>query len=132
MTADLDLLVDLGEDNLASFLTVMQELGYRPRLPVPASDLLAKEKRAEWISNKNLHAFTFWNESRPFQEVDVLIKASEDSAMINRAEPLRVDDMDIYLASVDDLIAMKRLAGRKQDQADIDSLTKLKDLTPES
>ena len=39
-TADLDLIVDLEQENLGRFVQAMTELGYRPRNPVNAGDLL--------------------------------------------------------------------------------------------
>jgi hypothetical protein len=73
MTADLDILVSLDRKNLEHLLAAMDELGYRPRLPVPVSDLLDAQKRRDWLASKNLHAFTFWNQQRPFEEIDVLL-----------------------------------------------------------
>ncbi len=128
MTADLDLVLDLQRENLKRFLVVMEQLGYRPRLPVSANDLLEKEKRTDWIANRNLHAFTFWKESKQFQEIDVLIRISEDPEIVNRAEVVKIDAISIYVATIDDLVEMKRSADRKQDKADVEALLKLKSL----
>lgn len=126
MTADLDLVVDLEPENLRHFLHTMSELGYQPRLPVPADDLLSKDKREDWIHNRNLHAFTFWNKDRPFEEVDLLLRASQDPNIIERAVLLQAEAIKISLVGLDDLIGMKRDAGRDQDQADVEALEKLK------
>lgn len=46
MTADLDLVVSLNSENLARFLNAMREIGYQPRLQVPADDLIAMKRMA--------------------------------------------------------------------------------------
>jgi hypothetical protein len=125
MTADLDLVVDLAVENLGRFLLAMQELGFRPRLPLPAEDLLWLEKRKDWIENRNLHAFTFWNQNKPFEEVDVLLQASEIPGIIERSVELQLDSITIYLVELNDLMIMKRAAGREQDRADLAALEKL-------
>jgi hypothetical protein len=51
MTADLDLVVDLERANLAKMLDLLERLGYRPRLPVPAYDLLDERKRQLWVGD---------------------------------------------------------------------------------
>ncbi len=128
MTADLDLVVDLEVDNLRCLLKAMHQLGYRPRLPLPAEDLLRVEKRRDWVENRNLHAFTFWNQNKPFEEVDVLLQASEIPDIIERAIGLQLESITIFLVDLDDLIMMKRAADREQDRADLAALEKLKTL----
>lgn len=39
-------------------------------------------------------------------------------------EPKKAKDIDVYLASVDDIIKMKELGGRPQDLSDIEMLEK--------
>lgn len=131
MTADLDLVVDLESENLRRFLQSMQELGYHPRLPVPAEELLDQDKRKDWIENRNLHAFTFWNEKKPFEEVDVLLQVPQIPNIIERAVRLQIESMTLFLVQLDDLMEMKRAAGREQDHADLDALEKLKTIEKE-
>jgi hypothetical protein len=60
MTADLDVIADMDRGNLALFLETVGGLGYRPRLPVPAEDLLDAQWRQQWIEERGLMAFTFF------------------------------------------------------------------------
>ncbi len=60
-TMDLDIVVDLTSENLTRFLAAMSEIHYAPRLPVPVEEFLSAEKRQEWVSERNLIAFTFWD-----------------------------------------------------------------------
>ncbi len=129
MTADLDLVVDLGRDNVTRLVAALENAGYRPRLPVPATDLLDEQKRAAWIAEKHLVAFTFLNPKVPYQEVDVLLRSPVPFEDADRAKrvfssgPLRLPIM-----SIDHLIHMKRQTGREQDRSDIDVLERIKAL----
>ena len=127
-TADVDLVVDLNPDNLKNFLDVMQELGFRPKLPLKAEELLSEEERRDWIEHRNLHAFTFWNEQRPFEEIDLLLTVSDDMGILERAQVVIAGNLKIYLSSIDDLIKMKQCVNRLQDKADIEALEQLKQL----
>lgn len=73
LTADLDLALALDEGNAASFLRLMTELGYRPRLPVDPSGLADEAVRRRWAEDKGLIAFPFWHPESPFADVDVLL-----------------------------------------------------------
>lgn len=58
-TADLDLAIDLEADNVQRLVEVMTRLGFRPRAPLPAADLVSADRRREWIADKGMRAFTF-------------------------------------------------------------------------
>lgn len=129
MTADLDLLVELSSANLAVVIQALEDLGYKPRLPVPANALLDPARRREWVEQKNLRAFTFAHSLRPLQEVDLLLDSPisfEDADRMKKV--LTAGHLRIPVISVDHLIAMKRVAGRAQDAADIEALERLKRL----
>jgi hypothetical protein len=129
MTADLDIVIDLGRDNVRRLLTAFENAGYRPRLPVSATDLLDERKRAGWIAEKNLVAFTFLNPKIPYQEVDVLLRspvAFEEADGAKRV--FSIGSLRLPIMSIDHLIRMKRLAGREQDRSDIDVLERIKAL----
>jgi hypothetical protein len=128
MTADVDLVVDLEKENLQRFLDVMLELGFRPRLPVKPEDLLQEEQRQDWIAKRNLHAFTFWNQDRPFEEVDLLLGESANLGVLQRVQMVEAGDLKICVVGIDDLIEMKKRVGRLQDRADIEALRKVKHL----
>lgn len=129
MTADLDLLVDLAVPNLSALIRAFEELGYKPRLPIPASALLDPEQRREWVERRNLKAFTFVHQLRPLQEVDVLLESPVPFEEADREKKiLTAGSLRIPVVSLDHLIFMKRAAGRAQDAADAEALERLKRL----
>lgn len=127
MTADLDIVADLEERNFSLVVNTLTELGYRPRLPVAAQEVLSSEKREQWRKEKGLVAFTFIHPKIRYQEVDILLQmpisyeeAEEEKTVV------RVESLKIPVMSIDHLIALKQRAGREQDRSDIDVLKRIK------
>jgi len=128
MTADLDLMVDLEKENVLKTVNILRSLGYVPKIPENPENLANREKREEW-KKKNMKAFTFWNTKKPYKQIDIFIENIIDfDKAYNRREKVKAEGFEIYLASIDDLIEMKRKSGRKQDLCDIEALRKVKDL----
>lgn len=127
MTADLDLAVALDRENLEAALDALAGQGLRPSLPVPARDVLDPAKRARWREEKNLVAFPLHSPTRPFEAVDLLIHADLDfEAAWGRRLAVQVAGVEVPVLGLDDLVALKRRAGRPQDLADADALLRLK------
>lgn len=122
MTFDVDLVVDPDPANLAALVTALTDAGYRPRVPVPLTDLADPVRRGE-LRDRNMVAFSLWHPLRPVEEVDILL-----------APPLGWDEIapDIERRSLGrtivpivgraTLIALKRHSGRPQDLADVEHL----------
>lgn|SRR5574341_144544 len=129
MTADMDLVVDLDRENLTRLVAALEGAGYRPHLPVPAVDLLDEQKRAGWIADKHLVAFTFLNPKVPHQEVDILLSSPVPFEEADRAKRvLSSGALRLPVMAIDHLIAMKNRAGREQDRSDIEILERIKAL----
>jgi hypothetical protein len=132
MMADLDLMVKLSEHNLDAFVRAVTALGYRPRVPVAATDFLDPAKRREWQESKSMVMFTWIHSGRPYEEIDVFLENPNDfQSAYSKRKSLPVEDFTIPVAGVADLIAMKQLSGREQDSADITALTRLLQLDEE-
>ncbi len=126
MTADLDLLPDLGRRNLESLLGVLETSDFVPVIPVASSDLLDPEIRAAWARKEHLVAFPFHNPRRPFEAVDLLVNAPVVFDEVwGRRTVLPVDGTDVPVLSTADLSAMKRRSGRPQNLADAEALDRL-------
>lgn len=132
MTADLDLMVDIADSNLRTFVQTMTALGYRPRVPVEAAEILDPVKRREWKDTKSMIVFTWLHPERPYEEVDMFLDNPIDfgTAYANRKAVL-VGDFAVPLAGVSDLIALKSLSNREQDRSDIEALRQIQRLTEE-
>lgn len=125
-TADIDLVLDLEKANVASFLEVLTKLGYVKHLPISLEELIDKTKREEFIRDKNLIAYSFYNSTNNVMTMDVLIDTPlEFENMWNSREIRSVIGEDINIVSISDLIAMKKYAGRLQDEKDIILLSKM-------
>lgn len=128
-TGDLDLLIMLDEKNIQKMDCVMKKLGYYPRLPVSIYDLGDRKKVREWFKQKNLKAFTFMPPQNNPLEIDIVIEESLKFATIAKDKIVKqIERVRIPIVSIDQLLKMKRKAGRPNDLQDIKALLKLKGL----
>jgi len=129
LTVDLDLMLDLCEENLERFVKVMEKLGYKPMQPVDAREIILKEKRDEWKKEKGALVLTFFNPEKPYKQVDFFLENIVDfDTAFGRKNVLNVGGVNIYLASIDDLINIKARTGRPRDIEDIIHLERIKKL----
>jgi len=120
-TLDVDLALRFREKDFVAAERALESLGLRPRLPVTAADVF--RFREEYIANRNMTAWSFVNPSNPTQLVDVILTHDLAKMQVVRK---RLHDATVRIASVDDLIAMKRESGRPQDLVDIEALEKIR------
>jgi hypothetical protein len=120
MTADIDLLLDFTEQNLLAFENVMNEIGYKPTLPIKLSSLFDFDKRKLLKEDKNLIAFSFFNHENNLMSIDVLLDLPITFELLWKNKTKRkFETTEVYLVSVDDLIILKEYSGREQDIQDI-------------
>ena len=122
-TADLDLVLALTPENVRRAIIALERLGFRPRAPVPAMDFVDPDKRAVWLRDKGLTAFSLWSEQIAGIEVDLFVEEPFDFEQAYvRAVRVNLDTTWTIVASLDDLIALKRASGRPLDLADVEAL----------
>ena len=125
-TADLDLVIDMEPSNVRMLVSAMNRLGYRPLAPVDPAELSDPDRRAEWIGEKGMRAFTFQLPGHPLADIDILIDSPIDYAELSkRAERVDTGGLVLRIAGIEDLIRMKKVAARDQDIADADALQRL-------
>ena len=130
-TADLDLIVDLERENLKRFIDVMKGIGYQPRMPVSAEDLLDPEKRIAWKQEKNMEVFSFFDQSQPMSLIDVFIEENIPFQEIGKdIVQVTAKGITIPVVSIPHLKRLKKISGRPQDLADIEALESMQSDKP--
>ena len=67
--------------------------------------------------------FSLYNPMSPMLSVDVFVHHPIPFADLRaRAERMVIDNVPVYICSIDDLISLKQRAGRPQDLQDIEKL----------
>lgn len=123
LTADLDLAIALDPANVRATAGALRSLGYRPRTPVSLDDLADPEQRRSWIDEKNLTVLSLASPEVPLTEVDLF--AAEPfpfEPAYRRALTVSIGSTRVTAASFEDLVALKRMAGRPKDLADVAAL----------
>jgi hypothetical protein len=120
-TVDIDIVLRWTLRDLEAAETALSSIGLVSRLPVSADSVF--QFRDEYIRNRNLIAWNFYNPQDLGEQVDIVI--SED---LRGKRRIRVDTLSgpVQVLSRKDLIAMKRASGRPQDLADVEALEKLR------
>lgn len=123
LTADLDLVLALDAENIRAASEALASLGYRPRAPVSLEAFADAEMRRVWIEEKGLTVLSLASPELPLTEIDLF--AAEpfpfEPAYL-RALRVEIGSTNVTAANLDDLIALKRLAARPKDLADVEAL----------
>ena len=117
-TVDIDLVINQREKDYVAVERALASIRLAPRLPVSAKEMF--QFRAEYISKRNLLAWSFYNPSAPAELVDILI--GEDLKSI-KVETMHVQGELVRVISRKDLIRLKQKAGRAQDLEDVRALS---------
>lgn len=127
VTQDIDIVIAMERENILKLNAVLKKLGYKPRLPVNPDDMVNSKIVKDWVVNKNLKAFSFYHQKENYKVVDIVLVHQLDfeDAFKNKSVK-KAQNIEIYLVSIDDLIKMKKSAGRSQDSSDVKMLKKVK------
>ncbi len=118
-TVDIDIVVGLDEANLNKAEQILlTELKLVSRIPVGSKEII--QFRKEFITKKNLKAWSFVNPNRVSEIVDILILDDISSYKIVEKKAWGIA---VPVVSIADLIKMKKESGRPQDLSDIEALT---------
>ncbi len=129
LTADLDLILDLeDEEATRRALEALAGLEYMPRAPVPIAQFALAQKRAEWITEKGIKVFSLSSSLHPATEIDLFVEPpiafNEAYARAMRAEV--APGAEASFLGYEDLLFLKKKAGRSQDLLDIEKLQSLR------
>ncbi len=128
-TMDVDLALAITAANLSRSVDAFEELGLVPVAPVPATEARDPAAFARWRTDKRMIAFGWRPTRAPGPVVDCLTSLPMPfDDLWSRATAKRLGTVDVRVAAIDDLIAMKRFAGREIDRSDIVALERLRAL----
>ena len=126
-TFDIDLVLAMNDDNLARFIDVAKRHGLTPGIPVPIESLRNADQIEQWHSEKGMLAFSLRESRAGGCVVDVIVRPKipfEELAANAVAGDLF--GRHVPVASINDLLVMKRAANRPKDRMDIEALEKIK------
>jgi predicted nucleotidyltransferase len=129
VTFDLDVVPRLAPDSWMAAVDLLWSLGARPRIPEPLEKIRNVDQVREWQLEKNMLALNFRTPDGS-TEVDLLVSESHQfEGLLERSAKVTIGNRTFFIASIDDLIAMKEQAGRPQDLLDIVQLQDIKKRT---
>ncbi len=126
LTADLDLILDLQPTETRKAIQVLQAAGFVANIPVDLRQFADEKIRRQWIEEKNLKALSLHDGQTPPTVIDILAESPIPfDDLYRRAKLVTLDTTTLRIASIPDLIALKRIAGRPEDLRDIEELEKI-------
>jgi hypothetical protein len=126
-TNDIDILLALDHDNLATMARIMEDMGYQQRLPISIHELEDTDKVRTLMKDKGLVAYSFIHAQEPQFNVDVLVSESMEFEKFSvHTMNAEVWGLQIPVVSIDDLIAMKQHSDREKDVQDVVALLELR------
>lgn len=126
-TMDIDITIAMNPQNQENLISWAQSLHLKPALPIPLQSLRDIALLKQWQQEKNLLAFALTTPEVAGVTIDILLFPPVDFIeMQKRAVHFDIDQIDIPVASIDDLVLLKQAAGRPIDLSDIEHLKRLK------
>lgn len=127
VTLDVDLVLDFEPPHPTPALEAFRSLELEPLVPVPLEQFADAAARESWVREKHARVFQLWSDRHPSLRVDLFLEPPFDfaAAYARRHRAAIAPGLDVSFVALEDLLAMKRAAGRPQDLADIDRLGKV-------
>lgn len=126
LTVDLDLVVDLEPEAARRTIEALTSLGLRPLARVDPFDFADAGRRRAWIEEKGPRDFSFYDPGDALGIVDLFVEPPFDfEELWANARGVELGPVKVRVASIPDLIRMKRQAGLAQDLDDIDRLQEI-------
>ncbi|MDO8291694.1 MAG: hypothetical protein Q7T29_02310 [Gallionella sp.] len=126
-TFDIDLVLAMNDENLVRFIDVAKRFGLTPSIPVPIDSLRNAAQIEQWHREKGMLAFALREPQIGGGVVDILVRPQVPfEQLMENAVAGELFGQQVWIASIDDLLTMKRVANRPKDQLDIAALEKIK------
>ncbi len=120
-TVDIDVAISWSRKSLLATEKALNDLGLVSRLPITAEDIF--DFRKEYIENRNLTAWNFYNPNDLSIQVDIIISYDLKG---KRTKRIQLVDGPIQILEIRELIKMKRASARPQDMEDVRALEQLR------
>ncbi|MCG3139093.1 MAG: hypothetical protein HJJLKODD_02971 [Phycisphaerae bacterium] len=123
-TVDVDLVIQLQTDNIVKAFQALSTLGYRPMIPVNASEFADTQQRSSWIREKGMRVLQFRSNEHRTVTIDVFVEEpfpfdeEYDHALLKDL----IGGIPVRVVTLKTLIKMKEAAGRPRDLSDIAEL----------
>jgi hypothetical protein len=126
-TFDIDLVLAMNDGNLSRFIEVAKRYGLVPVNPIPIDSLRNTGLIDQWHREKGMLTFALRERQIGGSMVDVLVRSDVpfENLMAN-AVAGELFGRRVWIASIDDLLLMKRIANRPKDLLDIAALERIK------
>lgn len=126
-TFDMDLVLAMNDENLVRFIAVAKQYGLVPSIPVPIDSLRNANQIEQWYREKGMLAFALREPQIGGGVVDILVRPNVPFEQLKaNAVVGELFAQKVWIASIDDLLTMKRVANRPKDRLDIMALEKIK------
>ena len=108
----------------------LQNLGYKPNIPITLIDFAKQDIREKWVREKGMLVLRLYNDAFPETVVDVFSTMPFDfereyarSSVYSLGQKIMVP-----IVNIECLMEMKRTAGRPKDMEDLSYLQKIKEI----
>ena len=120
LTADVDLVIGLDKANASKAVEIVSKLGYKPRAPVNPKGFADSKQRTLWIKDKGLIVFSFYKSDNPLIGLDFFVDyPMEFTGLLKRSVTKDLGKIPVRICSIEDLIKLKKKAGRPKDLEDV-------------
>jgi hypothetical protein len=128
-TADVDLVLEPDPDALRRAIVALKALGYGPRAPVAFEEFADPARRAAWAREKNMTVFSLGSAEHRSTDVDLFLESpfDFDPAYARAWRATLESGRSLLFVSLQDLLDMKRHAGRARDLQDVAALESIRD-----
>ncbi|MCK5707642.1 MAG: hypothetical protein KAI43_08315 [Candidatus Aureabacteria bacterium] len=128
-TADLDVLMEMSNKNLEKVIKILKKHDYFIKVPIDPISIVDKKVRDNLIKEKHMKALNFYKK-KTLEEVDILIDSPVSYSQAKKtSKRIKAGKITIPVISLDNLIKMKKKAGRSIDKFDIEELKKIKKIS---
>jgi len=127
LTQDLDLIILLEKNNLGKLHDALSSIDFVPKVPVTKEQLQDEKLRDQWKNEKGMIVFSFVEKNPPFILVDIFINDKKLFGRVDKCKKIaNVGGVNVPLISIEELIRLKKIAGRNKDIDDIVQLRAIK------